>query len=266
MTTAVLTPGTAGATDPTTPPTTPPDISVVQDSRDNITIDVSRQGQPSKPGGQPSGGGSTVPTGTGSGPAPTPVDPRDPNDTQCPGAAVVLDATSCMNTIDPGGGNAGTAPTPPTPAELGARASAQILLDAPTVHLTPGPGKTGLVGLPTWLWVDATPTSWGPTSATAAVPGLSVTATATVDHIVWDMGDGTRVTCTTPGTPYTAAEGAHPSPNCGHTYTHPGVRTVTATTYWTITWSGGGQTGTLATTRTTTIPGIRTGEMQALTS
>src|SRR4051812_2655016 len=50
---------------------------------------------PGRPGGQPSGGGSTVPTGTGNGPAPTPVDPKDPDDTQCPGAAVVLDATSC---------------------------------------------------------------------------------------------------------------------------------------------------------------------------
>ncbi|WP_439681841.1 ATP/GTP-binding protein [Embleya sp. MST-111070] len=198
--------------------------------------------------------------------APTPVDPRDPDDTQCPGAALVLDATSCMGTIDPGAGNAGTAPTPPTPAELGARASAQILLDAPTVHLTPGPGKTGLVGLPTWLWVDATPTSWGPTSATAAVPGLSVTATATVDHITWTMGDGATVTCTTPGTPYTPNRGAQPSPDCGHTYTRPGIHTVTATTHWTITWTGGGQTGTLAATRTTTINDIRTGEMQALAS
>ncbi|MFI6985867.1 PKD domain-containing protein [Embleya sp. NPDC050154] len=189
------------------------------------------------------------------------MDPKDPDDTQCPGAPTVLNAELCSGTIDfnlPGG-----APPPPTPAELGARASAQIPLDAPTVHLTPGPGKTGLVGLPTWLWVDATPATWGPATATAAVPGLSVTATAVVDRITWTMGDGAVVTCTTPGTP---ARSAQPSPDCGHTYTRPGVHTVTATTHWTVTWAGGGQTGTLGATRTTAVGDIRAGEMQALTS
>ncbi|MFI6985865.1 ATP/GTP-binding protein [Embleya sp. NPDC050154] len=171
-----------------------------------------------------------------------------------------------MGSIDPNPGGGGNVVPPPTPAELGAQASAQIPLDAPAVHLTPGPGKTGLVGLPTWLWVDATPAAWGPATATAAVPGLSVTATARVDRITWTMGDGAVVTCTTPGTPYSPARGAHPSPDCGHTYTRPGVHVVTATTHWSITWAGGGQTGTLAATRTTTVGDIRAGEMQALTS
>jgi hypothetical protein len=134
------------------------------------------------------------------------------------------------------------------------------------LHLTPGPGKTGLVGLPTWLWVDATPASWGPATATAAVPGLSVTATAVVDRITWTMGDGATVTCTSPGAPYTPARGALSSPDCGHTYVRPGVYTVTASTHWSVTWARGGQTGTLEATRTTSVGDIRTGEMQALTS
>ncbi|MGW1993820.1 hypothetical protein [Embleya sp. NPDC001921] len=114
--------------------------------------------------------------------------------------------------------------------------------------------------------MDATPAAWGPATATAAVPGLSVTATARVDHITWTMGDGAVVTCATPGTPYAPARGAQSSPDCGHTYVRPGIHTVTATTHWTITWTGGGQTGTLAATRTTAVGDIRAGEMQALTS
>lgn len=257
----LVTSAPVAAADPTEPPKPPPKPPVSADGP-RFIIEVETPGTPGH--GNPPGG-NTVPAGTNS--APAPVDPRDPDDTQCPGASTVFNTELCSGTADfGGGGGGGAAAPPPTPAELGARASAQIPLDAPTVHLTPGPGKTGLVGLPTWLWVDATPATWGPATATAAVPGLSVTATAIVDRITWTMGDGAVVTCTTPGTPYTPAQGARPSPDCGHTYARPGIHTVTATTHWTLTWIGGGQTGTLAATRTTVVPDIRTGEMQALTS
>ncbi|WNV75297.1 hypothetical protein [Geodermatophilus sp. DSM 44513] len=71
-----------------------------------------------------------------------------------------------------------------------------------------------------------------------------------MSQVAWDMGDGTTVICGA-GTPYTAGvEG--PSPDCGHVYVKASSRHVpgggpwpiTATTTWTITWSGGGLSGT----------------------
>ncbi|MFJ3817746.1 hypothetical protein [Streptomyces sp. NPDC090056] len=83
-----------------------------------------------------------------------------------------------------------------------------------------------------------------------------MTATAKVTRIVWDMGDGKSVTCTTPGTPYRAEFGKQPSPDCGHRYTAPsstastGKYHVTATSTWTIDWQATtGQTGQLIETR-----------------
>lgn len=237
------------------------DVTVDVDDTGELDLEVRREGTPGRPGG------GTVPAGTpgrDAPPAPARVDPLDPDDTLCPGTATALRGQDCLGRLPAPEPPPGDPAAPPTPDDLGARAASRIPLDAPTLHLTPGPGRTGLVGLPTWLWVDPTPAAWGPATATAAVPGLSVTATAAVDRITWTMGDGTTVTCTTPGTPYAPSRGARPSPDCGHTYTRPGIHTVTATTHWAITWTGGGQTGTLTATRTTTVGDIRVGEMQAL--
>ncbi|MFJ1549770.1 hypothetical protein [Streptomyces sp. NPDC088246] len=87
------------------------------------------------------------------------------------------------------------------------------------------------------------PTTYAPNTATATTGGVTVTATAKVTTIRWDMGDGTTVTCHSPGTPYDAFRGKSPSPTCGHLYQktshgHPDERyqgTVTATL--TVTWS-----------------------------
>jgi hypothetical protein len=143
---------------------------------------------------------------------------------------------------------AGAAPGP-DPAVLAQRAVDSMRLAAPTVGATPlpGPAAVSLIGLPTWLWVQgAGPASFGPLTATASAGGTTVTATARVDRVDWDMGDGTTVTCTGPGTEWTPAMGAADSPDCGHRYTAPGKRTITATARWVVDWSGGGRTGTLA--------------------
>ena len=169
---------------------------------------------------------------------------------------------------NPPAGYGGAAPSAATLAQSALR---QLLLTGPEIGMAPGPGKTGLVGLPVWLWTTVSPSTWGPTSATAAVPGLSVTATAWAQKIVWDMGDGHSVTCTNPGTAYTTSKGAAASPTCGYRYAHssasqPGsVYTVTATTTWSVTWAGGGQSGVLTVTRTSTTS-VRIGELQVLVS
>ncbi len=186
--------------------------------------------------------------------------------------------TTCLGTPGSGGGWAWL-PNPPegyggvsaTPATLAQSALDTMRLTGPEIGMAPGAGKTGLVGLPVWLWTAVSPSTWGPTSATAAVPGLSVTATARAQKIVWDMGDGHSVTCTTPGTVYTTSKGAAASPTCGYRYADSSasqpasVYTVTATTTWSVTWAGGGQSGALTVTRTSTTS-VRIGELQVLVS
>lgn len=142
------------------------------------------------------------------------------------------------------------------PEILAQRAVDRLRLPQPGIEASPE--ATQLVHLPTWLWV--TESSWAQQSASASVPGLTVTARATPVEARWATGDGDTVTCTGPGTPWQA--GADPktaSPDCGHTYTRPSDDEVEAqvTVTWRITWSGGGVSGTapdMTTTATTTWP------------
>jgi hypothetical protein len=136
------------------------------------------------------------------------------------------------------------APAPPSPAEVAERAIALLPLGEPAIELAPG--DRGLVGLPVWLWVDTSEANWGPISRTAEVRGASVTATAEADSVTWDLGDGTVKTCDGPGTPYKASYGAGPSPTCGHVYRGADTYRITATTHWSITWEGGGASGSEA--------------------
>src|SRR3546814_3741739 len=69
------------------------------------------------------------------------------------------------------------------------------------------------------MWVDQpTDVTFGPITASAAEGTVSVSATANVSSIVWNMGDGTKVNCTGKGTPYADHYGKQASPTCGHRY------------------------------------------------
>lgn len=186
--------------------------------------------------------------------------------------------TTCFGVPGTGGGWVWRATPPPgyggagvTVVALAAEAVAQLRLMGPDIGLAPDPAKTGLVGLPVWMWTRVSPSTWGPVSATASVPGLSVTATAEATRIVWDMGDGHRVTCAGPGTPYTKDAGRTRSPTCGYLYTRSSAAqpdaayTVTATTTWDIRWNGGGRSGQLTQTRSSST-NVRIGELQVLVS
>jgi hypothetical protein len=159
-----------------------------------------------------------------------------------------------------------------SPEELARRALAKARLDPPTLHLTPGPGKEGLVSLPVWLWIDANPNTWGPLQASDSDGPLAVTITASVDRVEWSMGDGGAVTCTSPGSMYDISFKDRTSPDCGYAYPRiskgqPGdAYTVTATTFWSVKWSSNtGRTGTIpGTSRTSTVGDIHVGEMQVV--
>jgi len=166
------------------------------------------------------------------------------------------------------------AATPPGPAAvdpavLAQQAVDQMVLRGPQIGITPKPGGMGLVGMPVYLWTETGPETYGPNVASASAGGITVTATAKVARIVWQMGDGKTVTCTTPGTPYKASYGARPSPDCGHRYTKAstaGAYHVVATSTWAIDWQAStGQSGQLTQTRQSSVD-IRVGELQAVGS
>lgn len=160
------------------------------------------------------------------------------------------------------------------PVVLARRAIAAMDLNPIKIGIVPepGPDRMGLVGLPVWMWVD-TPTddTFGPITASDSEGSVSVTATATVSTIEWDMGDGSIVTCTGVGTPYADRFGKTDSPTCGHRYekmsTDPPDEAyqVSATSHWVVTWTGGGQSGTIELDLITDALPIRIGEAQVLT-
>lgn len=155
----------------------------------------------------------------------------------------------------------------PSPEQLAQQAYNQLRLPSPQIHASPA--ETQLVNLPTWLWMDRG--QWQPQTATASVPGVSVSATATPKSVTWSMGDGSTITCQGAGSPFpSGGDPKAPSPDCGHTYrqtsqgqpnnTYP----VSATVHWTVTWSGAGQSGTFPDLTTTSNATFAVAESQAL--
>lgn len=137
-------------------------------------------------------------------------------------------------------------PQAPDPAVIGQllaqRAVEQLTLAAPVVHTSVA--DRGFIGVPMWLWIDDERT--GPVSATATAGAAEVTAVGRLSAVEWSMGPpGATVRCAGPGTPWTGQDG--PSPDCGYIYelrslpertAGTGRWTVTATSVWTVTWSG----------------------------
>ena len=146
-----------------------------------------------------------------------------------------------------GGANAGIAyeaylPAPPPgqpvidPLAVAQQEIATMGLRAPVIGTAPAHGGKGLVSMPVWMWAKQGVHIWGPTTA-GPLTIDDVTATATVARVEWQMGNGTTVTCTGPGTLYAASDGLSQSPTCGFSgYTQPGTYTVTANAYWVVKW------------------------------
>ncbi|MFI5634688.1 ATP/GTP-binding protein [Streptomyces sp. NPDC051664] len=150
----------------------------------------------------------------------------------------------------------GGAPAAPAidPEVVARQAVDSMKLIGPDMSINPKPGGKGLVGMPVWMAVDQSPTTYGPNTASATAGGVTVSATAKVTTIAWSMGDGTTVKCTGPGTVYKKSYGLKASPDCGHRYKQPssertgGTYKVTATATWSVDWQvvgAGGETGQL---------------------
>jgi hypothetical protein len=191
-------------------------------------------------------------------------------------AGAYYDVTCSPQNLSTGGGivwipagPAGAAVVLPNPAVLAQQAVSQLGIPNLQIDASPAVGADQLVGLPTWLWLE--PDGWHPITATAAVPGESVTATATPTSVTWNLGDGTSMVCQGPGTPYTTADASGaPSPTCGYTYRTSSAGqpndtfAVTATVSWSVSWAGGGQTGTVPALENTASTALRVAQVESL--
>lgn len=141
---------------------------------------------------------------------------------------------------------AGVAIDEPTAAR---RAIAQLDLDPITVTMAPKPNLADpnvLIGAPAFFWAEGGTPAIGPLATTVTQDGLTISLQATLDHVTFDTGDGGSVTCTRDQIEHAPAHmDFDVIPECGHTWLHPGVLTLSATSAWTITWQGPTQSGTL---------------------
>jgi hypothetical protein len=168
-------------------------------------------------------------------------------------------------------------PGPPDAAAMSPQQAARIVVErmdlrAADIGIVPEdePGRIGAVGAPVYMWTTPGPTTFGPQTLTGSAGGVTITATAKVDRIVWSMGDGTSVTCRTPGTVYEDRYGFAMSPDCGHRYQRTSAGKpanaypITATSYWRVNWTGpAGSSGQIPVTLSSSTA-IVVGELQAL--
>jgi hypothetical protein len=132
---------------------------------------------------------------------------------------------------------------------LAQQAVQALRMPAPLIRLNPAPPTGQLVNVPMWMWVDAS--TWGTRSATATAGGVSVTAAAMSTSVAWSTGDGATLVCPGPGQAWTPGEDPAARSFCSHSYTVPGAYTVRATVTWDVSWTGGGQSGTVPALSTT---------------
>jgi hypothetical protein len=192
----------------------------------------------------------------------------------CPGEATGFEGSGLVWVPD--GTSTPTSVPVVDPSSVAAQAAASMALPVPVIEHDPSPDA--VVNLPTWLWID--PAVWHGYTATAAVSGVSATATAVPQSVTWSMGDGESVVCDDPGTAYRTDEPASVQhTDCQHTYVRSsaGERspdgnpdhaafTVTATITWSVSWTSSvpGAGGSLAPQETSSSVPLRVVQVQSV--
>lgn len=133
---------------------------------------------------------------------------------------------------------------PDVPA-LAEEARSRLVFPPLTPRFAPAAPWT-FVNYPTALWLDGDVAS--PRSATAEVPGVRVSVTATVERVQWETGDGGTETCSGPGR---APDPTRPGDegDCTHAWSWPsagqsgGAYQATATVFWRVVWQAEGAPG-----------------------
>lgn len=121
--------------------------------------------------------------------------------------------------------------------DLAREASRRLSLPTPRLALSPAGDQ--LVGVDTWLALTS-PIRLDPvtTSVTLQAGAVWSTAIPRFSHVEWDLGDGTRLRCTTDiDRVFDPARPEAPPPACRHVYTTAAAtRVVTARPVWTVDW------------------------------
>lgn len=153
-----------------------------------------------------------------------------------------------------------SAPSGPDPAVIGRRAALTLTLPSAVPVIAPSHLRNewhiNAVGQPLWISVNDPVTV---RTATMSFSGLAVTLRAVRRPLSVDLGDGTRLTCSSTSRWTPSVDPDADSPTCGHRYARrpaSGRYTVTARATWDVTWSVGGQSGVVTVVKTgaTTIP------------
>lgn len=170
-------------------------------------------------------------------------------------------------------------PPPPPPAEdVAARLIENTPMSPISIGRTPNEGNRGLLGLPTWLWVDSNRAAEyrGPSQKRVVERwerGIGVRAYGYVDKIVWTLGDGTTKTCRNAGTKFTTSSSGRSPSGCDHVYREDsgnqagGRYRITAQTFWVWDWEeigGLGRIGQLRVNSNTASRSLRIVENQVL--
>jgi hypothetical protein len=124
-------------------------------------------------------------------------------------------------------------PRPPSPEELARQAADRAISLAPTPRLRVAPRAIGLTGLPSYFWLARRPRT---ITATAGVPGLTVTAQARPVQFVWDFGDGIEKVTRKSGLRWRARR----SGNIAHTYETRHRYRIGVEVIWQARWRLGG--------------------------
>lgn len=250
---------------------------------------------PSAGTGPSSGAGTSIPGGQaatiGGGGAPAPSGPQQMLFPQPDGtlgvitqgqldACAGLSMTNCVQLPDTG--IPGTPPVLADAANLANAAVSALQIEPIDIGIVPEPtdspgGRTGLVGMNSWIWVaNPRESTVGPITRTVTTGGITINMNAVNTGLVVNYGDGLPTLpplCPVNSVPYTDAALALPSPTCNHflqkasTLEPGGTFKVSVTSMWVVTWTAAlpGQVvgGTIPTTATATTE-VRVGELQVL--
>lgn len=250
---------------------------------------------PSAGTGPSSGAGTSIPGGQsasiGGGGAPAPSGPQATVFPQADGTLGVatqgqLDActglgiTNCVQLPDTG--IPGTPPVLADAANLANAAVSALQIEPIDIGIVPEPtdspgGRTGLVGMNSWIWVaNPRESTVGPITRTVTTGGITINMNAVNTGLVVNYGDGLPTLpplCPVNSVPYTDVALALPSPTCNHflqkaSILEPGgTFRVSVTSMWVVTWTAvlPGQVvgGTIPSTPTATTE-VRVGELQVL--
>ena len=136
-----------------------------------------------------------------------------------------------------------TDPRPLVTADAVASAQAQLALPEPEIGTAPPRDGVLLVGVETWFWAR----NDRPANATASIPGLSATITASPKALHLRFPDGTSITCPGGGSAWAPGRsGRSQHSDCTHIFQRAGDQAVRATLDWDLSWTAtNGESGSL---------------------